>query len=86
MKSHKKGYTFRSALFVCHQNIRESKRCLEHSPYDARLANIISGAISVQDELEFELWKYFSDYHGLTLTTTELYDIIEEVQKLLNNI
>jgi hypothetical protein len=32
-------------------------------------------------DIRYELWKFFSDEHGLTLTEGQLTDIIREVEK-----
>jgi len=39
-----------------------------------------------ESDPSYELWKYFADYHGITLVDTELTDIIAAVKKYLKEI
>lgn len=38
-----------------------------------------------EDPARYDLWKFFSDEHGLTLTDGQLKDIIQEVKLFLKN-
>lgn len=38
-----------------------------------------------EEHARYDLWKFFSDEHGLTLTDGQLKDIIQEVKLFLKN-